>query len=142
MNFPEHSRAGWIAGVVTLCAGVVLTSRFDKPLLWAIIVYIGAVFPDLDTDSIPSRWAARLGFAFAVIMMFLKKPWPPAIAGALFFLIKSGKHRGFTHKWAIPISLIFAGFTWDQSLCFAFAGGLLIHFAVDKISPFAMKNWW
>lgn len=141
MNFKEHSRAGLIASGATLGAGVIIVSKFDQPFLWAVIVYIGAIFPDLDTDSIPARWTARAGFIFAVIMLVLKKPWPPAILGAGFFLIKSGKHRGFIHKWWFPGAFIMAGNIWNQPLCFAFGAGLIVHFAVDKLSPFSIKNW-
>lgn len=141
MNFSSHSRAGLTISAIIFCGALIVTSEFDRPLIWGLAVYIGAIFPDLDTDSIPSRWTARAGFIFAVIMLVLKKPWPPAILGAGFFLIKSGKHRGFIHKWWFPIAFIAAGCIWNQLLCFAFGAGLIVHFAVDKISPFSLENW-
>jgi len=141
MNFPDHSRAGLIASVVVSVASMIFTQDLDSAVLLGFSVYIGSVFPDLDTDSIPSRWAARIGVLFFLIMAYLNKPWPPAIAGALFFLVKADHHRGFTHKYWFPLGFIVCGIYLQQYSACAFGFGLLVHFMIDGISPFALKNW-
>ena len=141
MDFKQHSRPGLIVSCIVITLGMIVMKKFEQPLLWAVVVYIGSIFPDLDTNSIPGRWAARIGFIFSGIMLVINKPWPPAIIGTAFLLIKSDKHRGFIHKWWFIAAFIIAGFIWRQPLCFAFGVGLIIHFAVDKISPLKWANW-
>jgi len=141
MNFVDHSRIGAISSVVIGTGSLIYGYELEQSVLIGIVVYIGSLFPDLDTDSIPSRWAARVGLVFFCIMAYLKKPWPPAIAGGLFFLLKADKHRGFTHKWWFPLGFITYGIYAEQSLAIAFGFGLIIHFKVDGIKFFEMKNW-
>lgn len=151
MNFPDHSRAGLITSAVTatgalffgdsLGAGFETWAQTKQSFLLGLLVYIGSVFPDLDTESIPSRWAARIGLVFFCIMAYLNKPWPSAIAGALFFLVKADKHRGFTHKYWFIAAFIIYGLYYHQYLACAFGLGLLVHFRIDRISPFEWKNW-
>jgi len=151
MNFPEHSRAGLKVSAVTIggClffgdsigAGLETWIQVKQSFVLGCFVYAGSVFPDLDTESIPSRWAARIGLVFFCIMAYLNKPWPAAIAGALFFLVKADKHRGFTHKYWFIAAFIAYGLIYDKFYACAFGIGLLVHFRVDRISPFELKNW-
>lgn len=140
MNFVDHSRIGAISSAI-IATGSLYFYQFEQAVLVGIVVYIGSLFPDLDTDSIPSRWAARLGLAFCCVMLYLEKPYPPAIVGGLFMLLKADKHRGFTHKWWFPLSFIAYGFWSDQHLAIAFGLGLIVHFKVDGINFFEWKNW-
>jgi len=141
MNFPDHSRAGLIASAMTATVGLFFGQHLEQAVLTGGFVYIGSIFPDLDTESIPSRWAARIGLVFFCIMAYLDKPWPAAIAGALFFLVKADRHRGFTHKyWFIAVFIAY-GLIYEQALACAFGVGLLVHFRIDRISPFELKNW-
>jgi hypothetical protein len=141
MDFKQHSRAGLIVSGIVLIAGLIVFKKIEQPLLWAVLVYLGAIFSDLDTQSIPSILVSRIGFVLSCIMLMLNKPWPPAIAGAAFFLIKSGKHRGFIHKWWLPSAFMASGLIWSQPACLAFGVGLIIHLMVDKISPLKWANW-
>lgn len=142
MNFSDHSRAGLITSAVTITGSLFFGQHLEQAILLGAFVYIGSIFPDLDTESIPSRWAARIGLVFFCIMAYLNKPWPAAIAGALFFLVKADKHRGFTHKYWFITAFIVYGLYYHQYLACAFAIGLLVHFRVDRISPFELKNLW
>lgn len=142
MNFSEHSRAGIITAVVLGGAGFFYFKDFDRAVLIVFAGYIGAVFPDLDTDSIPSRRAAQAGLVTSFICVFLNKPWLPAILGTLFFLIKSGKHRGFIHKYWLPAVCFALGTFLSEPLCFAFGIGLVTHFALDGITLLSLRNWY
>jgi len=141
MNFPDHSRWGIRASVLAFGVGMFTVQDLGSSIFLGLSTYYGAIFPDLDTESIPSRWTARAGVIFFLIMAYLNKPWPPAIAGALFFLVKADKHRGFTHKYWFPLGFIVCGIYLQQYSACAFGAGLLVHFMIDGISPFALKNW-
>ena len=140
MNFPEHAKAGLMASALPISYAVIFGSNLFQSLMAASLVFIGAIFPDLDTDSIPARWAARIGLAFSIICLSINKPYPAAILGSLFFLIKSGKHRGFIHKYWFVAACLASGYIYN-SLCYAFAFGLLVHFSLDKISVLKGENW-
>ena len=141
MNFSGHARAGLAAGAVFSVASLVYLKEFDRSALIGLLMFAGAVFPDLDTDSIPSRWAARTGLAGSLIMLYLDRPFVPALAGMLFFLVKSGKHRGFIHKYWLP-GLCFLLTARTGNLFYAaFGAGLVVHLGLDKINPLKLKNW-
>ncbi len=142
MKFSGHSRAGIITAVVLGGAGFFYFKNFDKAALIAIAGYLGAVFPDLDTDSIPSRRAAQTGLIISLCYIFTNKPWTPALLGTLFFLIKSGKHRDFIHKYWFPAVCFILGFFLKTPLCFAFGIGVLVHFALDKVNPLSPEEWY
>ena len=141
MNFVDHSRIGAISSAVVATGSLIYGYQLEQSAVIGIVVYIGSLFPDLDTDSIPSRWAARLGLAFFCVMAYLNKPWPPAIAGALFFLLKADKHRGFTHKWWFPLGFIAYAIYDVNYTAWAFGVGLIVHLKVDGIKFFEVKNW-
>lgn len=142
MNFSSHAKAGGVLAAATFGVNYLFSNSYKIAAMCAGLVFIGSIFPDLDTESIPSRWAARAGFIFSLACVFwFKTPLPAAIVGALFFLIKSGSHRGFTHKYYFPILSLIIGFSNGNFLYLAFASGLLCHFWLDRISPFDGKNW-
>jgi len=141
MNFSQHAKAGLISATIAGIGYYTFANDLKTAVMSAALVFIGSVFPDLDTESIPSRWAARIGFIFSLLCIATNKLLPAAIIGALFFLIKSGKHRGFTHKYSLPALCITAWFFLGNVPCAAFGVGLLVHFGLDKISPFQWKNW-
>lgn len=141
MNFAPHARAGLTASAIISVASFICFKNFDRSLLIGLVVFAGSVFPDLDTDSKPSRWTAKVGFIFSFIMLVFNRPYVPAIAGMMFFLIKSSKHRGFIHKYYFPaLCFILAGGTGNL-LYAAFAVGLVVHFWLDRINPLKWRNW-
>lgn len=140
MNFSQHARAGLTASAFTGIASFFYYQKIDQPLLIGLVTFIGSIFPDLDTESIPSRWTARIGFICSLILLYNDKPTPVAIVGTLFFLVKSDKHRGFIHKYWFAAVFIIAGLLWSNPLCLAFGVGLIVHYTVDGITP-AWKNW-
>lgn len=140
MEFSAHAKSGLIGGVPLAAAGLF----FNDPeyfILAGVLFFIGAVFPDLDTDSIPSRWAARIGALFIFAMIAIDKLLPAAVAGLLFFVIKSFAHRKFTHKYWIPALCILLVFFFDNQLYLTFGAGIIVHFWLDKISPLSGRNW-
>lgn len=141
MNFSQHARDGLTAAALVSVASFVYYKNFDRALLTGLVIFAGSIFPDLDTDSIPSRWAARVGFVSSLILLSLNKPYAPAIAGMMFFLIKSGKHRGFIHKYYLPVFCFVLTARTGNLLYAAFGFGLVIHLWLDRLSIFERKNW-
>jgi hypothetical protein len=141
MNFSEHAKAGGlVAAAVTIGLGLYLDD-FKTPFQAGLLAFSGSLFPDLDIDSIPSRYTARACFCFSIALMWLDNPWPPAIAGTLFFLVKSGKHRGFTHKYSLPLICGLLAAFYGNWLFAAFGVGLLTHYALDRLYFFDWGNW-
>ena len=141
MNFPQHSKAGAYASGAVCVISLITNQTAESIFFNSLAVYLGSIFPDLDTESTPSKWAARLGFIFVVLCLVNKNPEPAAIAGGLFFLVKSDQHRGFLHKYWFIAAFVAVGY-FLHYLAFLFAMGLLVHFWVDKISPLERKNLW
>jgi hypothetical protein len=141
MNFSEHARAGITASLAVSLAGFIYYNDIAKVVPVGLAAFLGSVFPDLDTTSKPSVWAARMGLVFSLICLAINKPYPAALVGMLFFLVKSEPHRGFLHKYAF-IALFFAyGAIQLNPVSLAFGAGLIVHFWLDKLSPLAWKNW-
>jgi hypothetical protein len=141
MNFSSHAKSGLILGPTATVLSYLFTNNVQLSVVSGLLAFIGAIFPDLDTDSIPSRWAARIGFGSVLALLYLQKPYPAAWLGLLFFLIKSGKHRGFMHKYHLPTFCFAVSMITGNLFYAAFGFGLCLHFWVDKISPLELKNW-
>ena len=141
MKFSQHAKGGVIAATLTAASQFAIVNDWKMAGLSGVLCFIGSIFPDLDTESIPSRWAARLGLVFSLICFYTKNYLPAVIAGSLFFLIKSGSHRGFTHKYFFPAICIGVGIGVGNFLHVSFGVGLIVHFWLDRISIFEWKNW-
>lgn len=141
MNFSSHARAGLTAAAAVSVASFIYFRNFDQAALTGLVLFAGSIFPDLDTDSIPSRWAARIGFVVSLTMLYLRKPFVPALAGMMFFLVKSGRHRGFIHKYCFPVFFLVLGAGTGNVLYAAFGAGLVVHLWLDRISPLDGRRW-
>lgn len=112
----------------------------EEVIQCGIFAFMGSWFPDLDTNSKPSKWYARLmvpGVPFLVIKEFYLE----AIAiVALFVFAKIGKHRGWTHSYWIPVLLLLvsllpglSGGFWLPYLLIPLALGILTHLIPENI---------
>lgn len=141
MNFSSHAKAGLIVSGLAAGANFLFFGGAQQTVFAAALCFVGSVFPDLDTDSIPSRWAARAGLAFCCLCLYQKVYLPAVIAGMLFFAVKSGKHREFTHSYGVAALAIIIGVSIGNFFYCAFGVGLLCHFIVDGLSPLDPGNW-
>ena len=146
MNFKQHFTGG-VVGSIVAATGLITTNNFyggldDKTILYATtMVLVGSLAPDLDTDSIPARWAARIGVIASILFIYGEKPIIAAVIGLVYMLMKCGKHRGFSHKYLTLAIIAGIGIYLTNIIIIGFASGMLIHFILDKISPFKKYNW-
>lgn len=142
MNFSSHAKHGLTAGAIVAVTGSVITNDVQLSGLAGLLTFAGAIAPDLDTDSIPSRWAARIGFFGGLVLLYFQQTYVVAWAGILFFLVKSDKHRGFTHKCALPTIIFIIAIIVKNWFCAWFALGLCVHLRIgDKLKFLDQKNW-
>jgi membrane-bound metal-dependent hydrolase YbcI (DUF457 family) len=141
MNFTSHAKAGFWTALIAAVTSFLIKNDLRFSLLAGALCWVGAVLPDLDTDSIPSRWAARLGLAFTCLCIYTGSLFPATIAGLLFFAVKSTVHRGITHSYFLPLLCIALGIWHGNFLYGSFGIGLLCHLVVDQLSPLDSRNW-
>lgn len=164
MNFKQHKNYGLtialLSSIVYCLFFTILWFFYSKEIVFSqalieycivlfAITFSASQFPDLDTDSIPSKWVSRfLALWLAAVLFFEYVPieyelqWKPAAIFTLIFLIaKQSKHRGLTHAliW-VPALLIISIYTGNHFIG-AFAVGLGVHYYCDGINPWKIKNW-
>ncbi|HIF69217.1 MAG TPA: hypothetical protein EYQ29_07865 [Candidatus Lambdaproteobacteria bacterium] len=129
MNFRGHLNGGLLAGAIT--ASVAVTTKYvslspeafqhftGNPLHWQgeVQTLIGlflatlfmALFPDLDTASVPQRWFFRGMFVLLAFLFFTRQMELFAILAFVSLLPVMHKHRGWTHwkitPWVIALFL-------------------------------------
>ena len=141
MNFKEHITA---AAITSVPATMVISNTQDikENSVIAMFVLIGGIFPDIDTHSHPSKIFAMAGFILATLLLYLGDSVYSALIGIAFMICKTGKHRGWTHKYSLPVLLMIASF-WIPyfEIIQAFAVGLVVHYLIDRMSIWRFKNW-
>ena len=148
MNFKGHFVGGIIVGTTVVSVAVIShvisldngdTSKFFReplnfegsiPVLAVlfVITLFMALFPDLDTASIPQRWFFRSMFIILAVLCFQGKM---AVFAVLTFLTISPvlhKHRGWTHWKIVP---------WLLSLYLA----VVFEFLRSRESWFSEFSW-
>ena len=58
-GFQKHNYYAIAGRVAVLIALIAIGIKLEVALMLSLVCYLGAHFPDLDTASIPSMWAAR-----------------------------------------------------------------------------------
>jgi hypothetical protein len=168
MNFKQHRNYGLTIsllasiGYCLFYTGLYLYQSGSLVFSWKLLEYClglfvicfaGSLAPDLDTDSIPSKWVARILAVYLGIVLFSKQitdsigidyelKWKPVASLIFIFLIaKIGKHRGISHAlfW-VPLLMIMSLRTGNHFIG-AFAVGLGVHYYCDSINPWRLKNW-
>lgn len=154
MNFAGHATGAGIAAAVVAAVCFYLGFPIINSLIAAGVFWFGGQFPDLDVASIPGRWFGRIGFVLATILLSLgtlgsniKFLVCSSIIGLFALVLQAMNHRGPTHKYWLPIFLLFfAYFGTFQSefypvLIRCFACGVIAHLFIDRIFPWNLKGW-
>lgn len=175
MNFKGHKEYGlktsWAVAISYLLFFTTYNYTITEQLVFSknlfaysgilfIATFIGSLSPDLDIESIPSQWVARIMVAYWVAVLWLNSVlmginsyigselsvdlnWKPAaILSLIFFVCKGDHHRGWTHAliWT-PILLATAYFTGFHIIG-AFGIGMAVHnWYCDDISMLRVRNW-
>ena len=143
-DFKKHNWFAVGASALVLIATLAAGSKFEVSLILSVAVYLGSNFPDLDTASTPSKWAARFALVSSAYFIYAEKPIYGLIVCMIFIAPKESKHRGWTHKFSTPALItasIFILFKEYLLVACAFSVGLLIHYTLDRLNPFEFKNW-
>ena len=142
-GFQKHNYYALAGSLAIATLFIMMGLKPETSLILGFSVYLGANFPDLDTASIPSMWAARLSMLNSIYFIYIGNPIYAVIVCMVFIAPKISKHRGWTHKYStlvlIPIIVYFT-FEIYTLIAIAFSCGLLIHYAIDKMNPFNPKN--
>ncbi|MBU2648771.1 metal-dependent hydrolase [bacterium] len=156
MNFKAHATGAVFASIATTSFFVL---EADLPIEYSWIPFLattaGGLFPDLDTKSTPSKWVARIGFV-STFLMILIGVWQnltelillAAVMGCVFFLLKSFKHRGITHKYWIPGALIGLSFSllyltdFVPVIMSSVGLGIVVHLHLDTIWLWKIREGW
>ncbi len=142
---------GHIAGAVILGAGVLAAVNWlawFRPEPWQALVLmgcvvLGALFPDVDTDSRGQKFFYSLLLIINLTLMILGYYRWSAILGFLAMLPVVARHRGFIHTWwamlAIPLAvfllpIIFYGVPWQILITYYLASvfGYFTHLILDR----------
>ncbi len=148
MNHKAHLYMGSLTSIGTVWGVYGNTGAIEISIASGISCLLGSEFPDLDTDSIPSRYTAGAGLILSAILFYYGYFQYAALIGMVFMLIKTPPHRGITHSYLLPLALVGVSewvFSYGRIYGFMvvyFGFGLIVHYAFDKMSPFKLKNWW
>ena len=112
-GYKTHIAGGAIAGAAAVFAAVHFDYISFDPKIAAILVGIstlGALFPDVDTDSKGQNLFYVLLLGAVLGLMAIKKFMWAALVGVFAILPAIGRHRGWTHSWwaafAVPLPLL------------------------------------
>lgn len=157
MNYKGHANAGLAVAIPATIASQFYFNDLKISLAIGAALFFGSLAPDLDTASKPSRYTAIVLLTWGVLS-FLKIKYQTSFdqikplqwvfnveasywANIVFILFKTSKHRGFSHKYFMPLLLMIAAFYTGYIALIALAIGNLVHFSADKINPLEPKNW-
>lgn len=163
MNFKAHALvAVSVSTTIPIMAFILKAQASFSDILSAMIgIILGGIFPDVDTQSKPSRYYA-IGLLIASIYWWNSGTpeyiWFPLVP---FLLAKISKHRGFTHSYWLAVILFFSPnimhflvfilppwgilisdfVTRNYILVQGFSIGLIVHSLLDKRFPWDRKSW-
>jgi len=144
MNFKGHLIGSIITGLIASSVAYYQCDvKLDDTAIILPICILGGNFPDVDTNSIPSKFYAIFGLILAIVLIYSGLP---ALAGAIFvpfILAKATVHRGWTHKYYLPVGMMIIANYWPEYalILIAFGVGVITHLILDKIYPLAEKGW-
>lgn len=155
MNFKAHlSISTASAAVLTGIAYTLDTGLSEQDVaLIAPMVVLGGIFPDVDTESIPSRWYAIIMSLLLPVFWYFDMPWHWIAVLVPYMAAKMFPHRNWTHSGLLVLVLIFSSAIvealfvtvqipnkWDWGKDFVlnfnthiifFAVGIIIHILLD-----------
>ncbi len=159
MNFRGHLNGGIAAGTVTVAVAIstqYVTLQPDSfqrflgaPLHWEgeIQTLVGlflttvfmALFPDLDTTSVPQKWFFRIMFVCMAVLFFNQEIELFAICAFASLLPVMHKHRGWTHWKLTPwLMAIFFAVIFEY---FRIQEAWLTEFSWQKVWLFLNHFW-
>ena len=128
MNFREHAIGGVSASLVAGVGMLYFTGDPTLSVFSAVTAMAGALSPDIDSASIPSRWFARFGILVSVILMWAGKYKEASISGIIYMAFSAGRHRGWTHSWWFAIACFASAFLAYNRIPLPYIGVLPIYF--------------
>jgi len=152
MNFGAHAAGGVVAGVVAAGVAGIASAGEQAPAMFGELegvlgtgafavgcfgaAFLMALFPDLDTASIPQRWYLRIMFAGLVASMLAGWMELFVVLALVALLPLLHRHRGWTHwritPWGVAVLLAVAHeyaearASWFSSFSWEAVGGLLL----------------
>lgn len=142
MEFKEHATGGVIVAATATCIYSLILKSTIEP--WHIFGYVlaGSLFPDLDTNSRPSKIAALFGFCLGLWALWNREPYFALIFLTAFAFIKTFNHRTYTHLYTLPAILIYIAIRYSHPWLTMFSIGLLTHYALDCTGKVRMYPWY
>lgn len=163
MNFKAHLiGSAAVSTSIPIMAFILKAQVSFSDILSAMIgIILGGIFPDVDTQSKPSRYYAIGLLISSVYWWNAGTPeyiWFPLIP---FLLAKISVHRGWTHSYWLAVILFFSPnimhflvfilppwgimisdfVTRNYILVQGFSIGLIVHSLLDKRFPWDRKSW-
>lgn len=145
-GYRTHLVGGAFFGTIALVGAVWFGYLTQDPLTMAALMgfcLLGALFPDVDTDSIGQRLFYGVFAAVDLGLMYHKKFEWAAWLGLFAMLPAIGAHRGWTHTWwamfIVPLPILALPYMITQEpvmdifvKCYiAFAVGYFSHLLLD-----------
>ena len=143
MNHKAHMLGGIVSGV-SITGFLMQYENRESAFVGGIACFLGAEFCDLDTGSIPSLWAARIGFCVTLVLLYLDQSYYAAVIGIVFMFIKGQPHRGMTHSYSLPLVLFILSVLVVPEhaiMLSCFGIGLIVHCIIDRRNPLNPLNW-
>ncbi len=145
-GYKVHINGALVAGVLILLALVNFgLYRIDPQEVCTLLIIcvLGALFPDVDTDSKGKRLFYSAMLILDVALIYLKQFQWAAYLGLLAILPGISAHRGWTHKWwamfmvplpmvVVPYYIYGMEFTTLLPYYFAFVTGYFSHLLLDR----------
>lgn len=142
-NFKGHLEAGSFTGGVAGLFTMVITMDFKASLAVTLAVITGALFPDVDTKSHPTKICVLTIVGLFSYGYLYDKSY--LMYGAnltyAFFLAQLSPHRSITHKYYLPILAFICAFWCQNILTACFGIGLAVHYVLDGILPDKWRNF-
>jgi uncharacterized metal-binding protein len=88
-------------------AGLHLSLTDHVQIMTGIILGGAVLSCDIDTNSKASRYYAIASLILTAYWLYIGYYLYPLIVWIPFGLAKSGKHRGITHSWLLPVGIVF-----------------------------------
>ncbi|XPV77844.1 MAG: metal-dependent hydrolase [Desulfovibrio sp.] len=130
-GFRGHLAGGVVFGFAGVFASVWygIFSYQTQPMLLAGLLgfcLLGALFPDVDTDSIGQRFFYLIMVVIDIGLIYMGQYQWAAWLGLFSMLPALDKHRGWTHSWwamfVVPLPIL--AVTYFEKLPISYVGGM------------------
>jgi len=108
-GFKQHALTGLAAGSVVTIAVSYLSTNVTVGLIFGFFTVVGAILPDIDVGSIPSRIFAIAAIIIACLFIWKGMDRHAAIVGILNAVMRIDKHRGMMHSIVLIVACLVVG---------------------------------